>query len=154
MPLSCHQHTTFWPYSRPCLSRRANAANDKSLELGFRVFLKDRAGLARIGIEAEGEEFRNESAEVDLSVDNGIGLVFVGEGKRLRFLSRRRPPIGSCLWCKPHVDVLVDGLRKRLQRNDTQLGEFAVHNASNARSAATPGLMRSVAVNTAMAGSL
>src|SRR5580658_221131 len=38
-----------------------------------------RSGLARIGIEAKGEELRSDRAEVDLAVDNRIGIILVGK---------------------------------------------------------------------------
>src|ERR1700733_6066862 len=103
------------------------------------LLLQDCAGPARIRIEAEGEELGGESAKIDFSVDDGTGLVFVRERKRLRLL-RRRLGIGRCRRGKPHVHVLVDGRGKRLERNGADLREFAVDSAGDARAAPAPRL--------------
>src|SRR3984957_11831700 len=108
--------------------------------LGLRALLEDRAWLAWIRIEAESEELRRQSAEVDFSVDDRIGLVFVGERKRLRFLCRQGLRIGRRLRREPHVHILVDSRRKRLERNDTDLSKFAVDSPGDARPAAAPRL--------------
>src|ERR1700733_9781734 len=100
--------------------------------LGLRALLEDRAGLVWIRIEAESEEFRRESAEIDFSVDDGIGLVFVGERKRLRFVCRRGSGSGRRLRREPHVNILVDDGRKWLKRNDADLRELPVDGAGDA----------------------
>ena len=82
MPLSCHLPATFSPYSsaRLCLAGPApQMANPLALNS-----CAPRPRLLRACAdkdEAKSEEFRGESAEIDFSVDHGIGLVFVGERK-------------------------------------------------------------------------
>src|SRR5580704_16842781 len=106
--------------------------------LGLRALLEDRAGLVWIRIKAESEELRRQSAEVDFSVDDGIGLVFVGERKRLSFLCRQGLGIGRRLRREPHVHVFIGGRGKRLQRNDADLSKLPVDGAGDARATLAP----------------
>ena len=87
MPLSCPSTGNIPALFLPRFVPLGERGKWRIRWLGIRALLvEDRAGLARIRIEAESEEFRRESAEIDFSIDDRIGLVFVGERKRLRFL--------------------------------------------------------------------
>src|SRR6185437_7164401 len=106
--------------------------------LRLRAMVEGHARLMGVGIKPEREELSRESAQIDFSVYDRIGLVFVGQRER-RFLGRRGRTIGGSLRREPHVDLLVDSRRKRLERNDADLSEFAVDRAGDTRAPPAPG---------------
>jgi len=73
------------------------------------------SGLARVGIEPEGEELRRERAEVDLAADDRIGIILVGKRKSQGFARRRAGRTLLRSRREADVDGLIDSLGERLE---------------------------------------